>query len=259
MIRAIIFLVFIILSSFSSNTLEGSHHKPKVLDSPIVINLYRHPQRFEQTKRLMKRAGFQNIRRFEAIDGFYTDQSFFDAWNILGGSPGQRGCAASHLRIWYDFFTGSNSKEFLFVCEDDMLPHSDFERIFPLYWKKTPKDFDIVMVGNQYDDREYTKKLIVQHPSFCLHAYIISKKGAEKLYNLYMQLPFGSGDLHVIDIFLIEEMKKNSINYYCYNGSVYPDCVNQKNKCIFNGRSTGICFQNMKLGTSIKSINIQEN
>jgi hypothetical protein len=75
-----------------------------LLDSPVVINLKRCPLRFEVTKSLMEAAGFTNVLRLDGIDGFATENAFFESLNIYTGSPGQKGCAASPLLVWKNFF-----------------------------------------------------------------------------------------------------------------------------------------------------------
>lgn len=252
-------IVLNLISLFIFSPPLFSEEKPpqNVLDSSIVISLERHSFRYNETKKLMEQAGFTNIIKFNAIDGFNTEPAFFEKLHILGGAPGQKGCAASHLLIWKQFFSSPSSNEFLFVSEDDMLPHSNFATLFPQYWKQTPKDFDIVLVGNQFDHSNYKKEdLVVQVPSWCTHAYIISKKGAEKLYNLYMNLPPDSGITFVIDIFLVNAMYNNKIQYFCYNGKNHPDPVNFEKGNIRRERDTGICFQNNQLGCTIHSVEL---
>ncbi len=220
-----------------------------LLDRPIVISLKRHLHRFELTKKAMEQAGFTRIERFEAIDGFNTDPTFFEGLGIWTGKPGKRGCAASHLLIWKDLLTHPE-REFLFIAEDDMLPHSDFARLFPLYWGKTPKQFDIVLVGNAVQATA-NDPLVISQPSFCLHAYIISQAGAAKLLKLYQQLPKEQWPLHVIDIFLSRAMQNGDLNYYCYNSAPFPDTLNVKEGKILVDKHNGLCFQNIQLGTTI--------
>lgn len=227
----------------------------EVLDSPVVISLERHLFRFEETKRLMEKAGFTNVTRFNAIDGFSVPDETFQSLNVQWGGLGQKGCAASHLSAWKEFFEDPNSAEYLFVCEDDMLPHSNFYELFSFYWERTPELFDIVLVGNQMGGQpSREKKYVVKSPGFCLHGYIVSKKGAKKLYDLYMKLPQNAEGLFIIDIFVVEKMKHNKIDYYCYDGRYFPDTL-QKDK-IFHHRDTGICFQNQTVGSSIHSKDI---
>ena len=241
-------LIFTLLLAFGPMFANSLDYR-EILNSPVVINLQRHFFRYEATKDLMEKAGFTNITRFDAIDGFYTDETFFNHMNIFGGNKGQKGCAASHLSVWENFANEISTRKFLFVCEDDMLPHSDFEKIFPIYWNHTKEDFDLILVGNQMIPKK--DNLVLREPAFCLHAYIISKRGAKRLCNLYKNLPKNSGDLHIIDIFLVRAMFDRKIDYFCYNGKTYPDLINQDKGLIWHGRNTGICFQNKSLGSTI--------
>lgn len=230
----------------------------EVLDGAVVINLSRHIHRFEKTKALMEKVGFTNVQRFDAIDGFFIGQSFFEGLNIYTGNPGQKGCAASHLLAWENFLL--SDKKWLFVAEDDMLPHSDFEFLFPFYWQNTPKDFDIVMVGNQMNVSEQDS-FIVSEPCFCMHGYIISREGAKKLLNAYKTINRNDENMHIIDVFLINIMSnrffiQQPLIYYCYNGTAFKDRENIRNKNIFSGRDTGICFQHKYLGSTIHGIEI---
>lgn len=261
------FLVFMTPLLFA----DMDESSARILEGAVVISLNRHVHRFEKTKALMQNAGFTNVQKFEAIDGFFTEDSFFANLGIFGGSRGQKGCAASHLLIWKNFVKNSD-KEYLFIAEDDMLPHSDFANLFPVYWEKTPKNFDIVMVGNQIgctmkEKHRINENFIVTKPSNCLHAYIISKKGAIKLLKLYKKMALLDFRRHlkmsdrdenqyVIDIFTSKLMFKKRITYYCYNGRMFPDAVNRTKGNIVGKRDSGICFQNAHLGSSIHAVEI---
>ncbi len=221
-----------------------------ILDFPVIISLGRHMERYEETYRLMEQAGFTNIRRFEAIDGYFTKDEFFKKLNIQAGMPGQKGCTASHLVLWKRFVEDPAEKEFLFVCEDDMLPHSDFPNLFPLYWEVTPKDFDILMVGNELIEKIETEDLIITIPAQTTHAYIISKNGAKQLLDLYQKIPQNSDGLDfIIDVFIRKMMQQKKIIFYCYNGKKYPDNINQEK--IVQSCNTGICFQNLTFNSTI--------
>jgi GR25 family glycosyltransferase involved in LPS biosynthesis len=180
----------------------ASESYDRVLDGAMIISLGRHMHRFEVTKILMEKAGFTNIQRFEAVDGFFTDPQFFEQLNIYSGGLGQKGCAASHLLIWKKFADDTTDKEYLFVAEDDNLPHSRFSEIFPLYWEQTPKPFDIVFVGNQINSKG-NSRLVVSEPTFCTHAYIISKSGARKLLTEYSKIKKTDTNTHIIEQMLI--------------------------------------------------------
>jgi len=151
-----------------------------ILDTPIMISLDRYLERYDETCQLMQQAGFTNILRFSAIDGHFTDDDFFQKLNIHKNLlPGQKGCAASHLLLWEKFLKDDSDRDFLFVSEDDMLPHSNFSILFPLFWKAVPRDFDIFLIGCEFVykiSEEQKENIIVTIPSQNTHAYIISKK-----------------------------------------------------------------------------------
>lgn len=223
-----------------------------ILDSPVIISLERIIERYEETSRLMQQAGFTNIQRFNAIDGWFTDEDFFHKLNIHKDlNPGRKGCAASHLLLWEKFAKDTSEKEFLFICEDDMLPHSNFPILFPLFWKAAPKDFDIFMVGClNFIAEDQKDKLINNSPSATTHAYIISKKGAKKLLDFYNALTKDfQTDNFIIDLFIMELMTKQKIIYYCCNGINFPDFLNRKK--IVMDRAVGICFQNCTFASTI--------
>lgn len=225
-----------------------------ILDSPVIINLDRCLERYEETHQLMQEAGFTNIIRYSAIDGWSMNEKFFKKLNIYQDlHPGQKGCAASHLLLWEKFSKDDSEKEFLFVCEDDMLPHSNFSILFPMFWKAVPKDFDIFMVGCEYMKRiteEEKEELIISTPSQNTHAYIVSKKGAQKLLNSYKSIPIDSPAIDfIIDVFIKQMMEKQNIIYYCCNGALFPDFFNQKK--IVKTRDAGICFQNYTFPSTV--------
>ncbi len=201
----------------------------------------------------MEAAGFTNIQRFEAIDGHFTDESVFENLKILKGGPGQRRCSASHLLLWKQFLENSD-KEFLFVAEDDMIPHSDFNRLFPLYWNETPKSFDIILVGSKIPHITDQDPMIFKSLGWCTHAYIISKQGAKTLLGLFENGPKNEDSDYVIDIFLAKLMGDDKISYFSYNGKKFLDEKNRDG--IYQDRDSGICFQNRRLGTTIHSAEI---
>ena len=216
----------------------------EVLDGAVLISMSRYPNRYETTKNLMEEAGFTNIQRFEAIDGLFTEEIFFKDLNISNMSPGEKGCAASHLLVWKNF-VDSSPKDFLFVAEDDMIPHSHFNELFPIYWDRTPPSFDILLVGSHLY-AELSERLVLRRSALNMHAYIISKKGAERLLGLYAALP--SDETGVIDSFLHNMSDRRMIKCYCYNGRRFPD-KNQGHNNVY--KDGGICYQNRSLKSTI--------
>ena len=221
-----------------------------ILDGPVIISLSRHKARFEETRRLMTKAGFTNIQRFEAVDGAMYPDFFYENFNIFDTNEPRRGCAASHISLWHLLVADTSDKQTLFICEDDMLPHTDFSILFPLYWNATPKNFDLIMVGNKMCSKVREEDLVVSVPTLATHAYIITKKGAKILLDHYKQIPKGSSEgSYIIDVFLRKMMQANKITYYCYHGKKFPDRVNS-NK-IRKNFADGICFQNLHFVSTI--------
>lgn len=242
-------LVFVGIIGSIGRRQNGLVSAEEMLDRPVMVNLARRPDRFAVTKSLLEAAGFSHIERFDAADGWYGDPTIFKQLRIRSGSPGEKGCAASHLLIWKQLVESSD-RDLLFVVEDDCVPHSQFSELFPQYWAATPMDFDLVMVGNQISASFQDPMLVVQ-PTYCTHAYIISKKGARKLLELYQKIPKTGGQLFVIDCFLQNVMQKGLINYYCYNGACFPDSTQVQVGNVYMERAGGICFQNARVTASI--------
>lgn len=245
-------LAFCFLGYISSTEAIPPMTASELLENSYVISLKRHPERLETTLNRMLNAGFSRVQHFEGIDGFEAHND--PLWKILkinAIEPGKRGCAASHLLLWKQYAQDPKAPPCIFVAEDDLLPHSQFANIFPLYWERTPQHFDIIFVGNQME-RPKKNHLVVHQPTFCTHAYIVSKKGAKKLLNLYLKKKASVSG--VIDIFLIKMQQKNAIRYYCYNGAVFPEEDEDIRQRARPERASGICFQDLFLGTTIHSV-----
>lgn len=113
------------------------------------------------------------------------------------------GCALSHLKVWKLLL--ESGEESCIVLEDDVVFVSNFSEKLSTLLEKVPKDFDILYLGcfgsentpNFFTtimsilgkSREYRKVndvVFVPEVSLATHAYIVSRKGAEKLLdNLY--------------------------------------------------------------------------
>lgn len=246
-------LRYFLILLFTFSSIQAMQNE--LLDAPVIISLSRHMERYNRTKELMEQAGFSHIQRFEAIDGATVNDDFFHRLNIMDSRLARKGCSASHLTVWKHFAEGSSEKEHLFICEDDMLPHSDFATLFPLYWEATPKDFDLIMVGNKFNEKVKTEEKVISSPAIALHAYIVTKKGAQILFDEYQKIPEGSSEQdYIIDNFVSKMMQEKKITYYCYNGKKYPDKENKRK--IRKNFSSGICFQNLEFDSTISDKNL---
>lgn len=65
-------------------------------------------------------------------------------------TPGERGCAMSHVRAWREVAAGScagDSEEPVLVLEDDAVPAEAFCKRFPQLLLKAPSDADVLYLG----------------------------------------------------------------------------------------------------------------
>lgn len=123
------------------------------------------------------------------------------------------GCAMSHIKAWEGLL--ESDEDFRIVMEDDVIVEEDFVDKFNIVVKDVPTDYDILYLGC-FDSSFFTavmtllcmsntEKQINNHvkiPSTALglHAYVISRKGAETLLShlkgkIYNHLDFCIQDL----------------------------------------------------------------
>lgn len=168
-----------------------------------VINLDQNKNKWFKTKEILNQLGI-NPERFSAVYGKNLDNSFIN--NITNpsvyysitnersvdeqiGTLGGIGCYLSHIKLWQKLINSSEQESYL-IFEDDIdeLKFSKLNDI-NLFLKNvmtTQPDWDFIFLG-------FTKPLIfsndicnknicqIKDITFCLHAYIINKKGAKKL------------------------------------------------------------------------------
>lgn len=133
---------------------------------------------------------------FPATDGFDADElaeamATYPLASRLG--RGQRGCAASHLRLWAtvaDRVGESRSTTHAWIFEDDAQPCAGFTTVSRdlLEWTRAIDDsWDMVYMGVGstltaahlgLTDGQYTVSRV---PAACLHGYILSQDGARAL------------------------------------------------------------------------------
>jgi len=249
-----------------------------ILDSrAYIINLDVAHERLEKCMRNLSRAGFTQIERVSGIyASIMSSKALEDAW-AFHGSPsikktvlknilldfhiGRHGVMLSHLNIWKKIIESSgDDAECFTIFEDDIIFHSDWENLAEVYYSKTPSDFDVVFMGNQIQVIGEDRKLIPAKcpeseicsiPSFCLHAYIITRRGAKKLYEAILNY---EGGVYTIDLMLFDLMRKLHytscpFTWYCWNvANLYPCKEQIKNKkaisIYYKLRNNGMVFQN---------------
>lgn len=211
----------------------------------------------------IKNAGYININIFEAVDALDITElnetlKLFNNPKIDNSlSKGQIGCLLSHLKLYKHII--DNKINITNVFEDDVMFHPKWNELAKEYYNDTPKDYDILFIGNQIYNSKSPK--INKEPCFCTHAYIITLEGATKIYNLLLDFGFNShinqkildntsNGLFVIDFVFYNIQKKineNKIekiyNWYCWNAT-YDEC--EYNKLPLKGsreKNYGLVFQ----------------
>jgi GR25 family glycosyltransferase involved in LPS biosynthesis len=140
------------------------------------------------------------------------------------------GCAMSHLKAWKQFMYNKNSNPFAMFLEDDAIIEPNFIDNLNLVLNNTPEDFDILYLGCFFCDKKYNEisKYVsnvfgkykeevilndyIKIPQFFLaaHSYILSKKGAAKLIEL-----FDKNVYYHLDLMILQEFYKNKLDIYC--------------------------------------------
>ena len=175
-----------------------------LFDKIIYINLDRRPDRNQNVIEQLKKLNLYSMsERFSAVDGkklnlddidskIITKQGIEDAKkaNVLyiPLTPGAIGCAMSHRAI-YEKIVNENIARCL-ILEDDITFVDDFNKKIEELEKEITYDYDLFFLGyhgvSQYDVNlprtNNTYKFITIYGLF---GYIVTKKGAQKLLDLY--------------------------------------------------------------------------
>lgn len=231
------------------------------------------PERGEPAYQNVKNAGYKNIIMFKGVNGKNENEvkealklfnnPKFDFWC----SKGNIGCNLSMLKVFLNIV--NNNIPYATIFEDDIIFHEDWDRLAKEFYKNTPNNFDIIYMGNQIDECRFENNIprINRKPCFCMHAIIVSNKGAKKLLNLILKWDYNSNyatdcmgrkadgitNCDIIlknyqDRILKKEIHPNTLIWYCWNGTRNP-CSYNKLPLISNRnwRNTGMVFQNMEL------------
>jgi GR25 family glycosyltransferase involved in LPS biosynthesis len=226
-------------------------------------------------------AGFSNIHIIDGVD-VRTDEDlernmFEFGTKYLGKklSRGQIGCFLSHMKVYKKII--NENIPFATIFEDDVFFHPQWNILSKEYYDKTPKDYDIVWMGTQCGLKDKDLPEIVSMSSFCPHAYIITKKGAQILTSLLIHVTSDPKFESPIDCAFIDQMVKinnfknenklvekskfiwlkpamkkefivsntrqppaNTFVWYNWNGRKYP-CEESKNQ--LDDRNDGLVFQ----------------
>jgi len=187
-----------------------------LLQAPtFIINLERSPERLKKSKQYITNAGFQKIIPWKATDAKKEDLK--NVWmELLGEEPNispffkdfqifpySVGCLLSHLRLWK--YIIQENIELAVVFEDDVLFHSDWDKLAPKFWAETPTDFDILYLGSNPEANYNGVKLIDRIPVMCTHAYVLTTNGALRL---------------------LQSITTHSLGYYALDGMLFDIMLN---------------------------------
>ena len=141
--------------------------------------------------------------RFDAVNGKTMTDIERHQWNASHNvTGGILGCFASHVKLWKKISEGDS--EFAVISEDDYEAPDDFMKKIEKIYSELPSDWDIVYLyyydfprfvdyymrlqGFPIDKEPYSKNLIKRDFNLSTCCYMISKKGAQKLYDYYPEL-----------------------------------------------------------------------
>ncbi len=192
----------------------------------------------------MAKAGIDNPNRFSAVVGKNINDlevvnsgvisKLYDRRAPKEVRPGTIGCLLSHVLLWQWLL--ASPYEYLAIFEDDatldvkitttnQVPEYVHNSINQLNIR-TNKGWGVFYLGSCIDDcHKYIPvseipNLVQTVRSFCTHAYIISRKGAETFLG---NMPFVSGiDTDMIDI----SMRENLPNFATNPSLFWQDVVN---------------------------------
>lgn len=160
-----------------------------------VINLEKDKVKWSNMKRMYKNVKNINLTRFDAIYGRNVKEELLNRKMTRlcrQLSPDSViGCGLSHLLL-VEHFMNNDPNDFCLILEDDAEPQYDdlYDRIIDIVKEMKTKDWDIIRlfcIGlNGYNKHSrITKTNIIRRVSTGSNAaYLISKKGANKLRNI---------------------------------------------------------------------------
>jgi GR25 family glycosyltransferase involved in LPS biosynthesis len=238
-----------------------------------MIGLKRYAFRREYSAYKLKELGFTNIELVDAFDGFEDDVD--TALKTLGVEfnpslgKGHKGCSYSQMAVWKRII--DENIPYMTIFEDDCIGHLDLAKgLGQKFWDATSKDFDICYLGNMMNSNdpalESSESLVVQSPTYCLHAYILTLQGAKKLWSLAKEMNNSGQPLNMIDIQLVMWQVEKKINWQCWNGTstqksyptfdeglpwqAFPEVITPQ-------KDTGLFWQNMRVGTTLEYPTLQ--
>jgi len=235
------------------------------LDAPCkIINLDRNVDRLNTSMERVREAGFTNVSRFSAVNG-KDSVALWKGFEKVGFPKlgyrydmsiitelGVQGCFLSHLAIWKDMI--DNKIPYMMVFEDDVLFHSEWHKLAPAYFEHTPRDYDIIYIGNRND---FEKNSMIQKnvPVYCTHAMLLSYNGVKKLWDILLNLSFGIYPVDTMIRDAIIAMKpSHPLATYTWNVADFFPCNSKTMGKESTRRNNGMVFQDEQFGTDVNPL-----
>ena len=239
----------------------------------VILGLQRYAFRREYSAYKLRQLGYTNLEYVDAFDGFESDVDA--ALNGLGIQfhptlqKGHKGCSYSHMALWKKMI--DEEIPYMTIFEDDCLGHVELAKgVGQTFWDATPKEFDILYLGTMMNPDDpllaNPEVKVVQVPSYCLHAYMLTLAGAKRLWSLAKEINTAGQPLLMLDIQLVQWQLSKKLNWQCWNGTfiqksyptfdeglpwqAFPDIITPQ-------KDTGLFWQNMRLGTTLEHPTLQ--
>jgi hypothetical protein len=141
-----------------------------------------------------------------------------DSYKVLNLclSPGERGCAISHVRAWrHCIERACGTERPLLVLEDDAAPTPEFTSSLERAMASTPADAHVLYLGySQATEwrREVSKDVVESEYVWTTVAYILWPAGARAL----------------LDLLPVDQPVDNFMAYACARGAIKAYCVRPK-------------------------------
>lgn len=237
------------------------------------MGLKRYSFRREYCAARLAAAGFSSLELVDSFDGFQDDVN--TALAALGYRfepslrPGHKGNCYTMLSNIQKMVDDGVAYRVFF--EDDALGHLDLPKgLGQRYWDATPKDFDILYMGNMMNpgapELADPNALVVQVPTYCLHAFMLSQKGAKRLLELAKETNACGQNLIMWDMQLVQWQIQKKINWQCWNGLLVQKSFPTFDEglpwqffqdIITPQKDTGLFWQNMRVGTTLEAPTLQ--
>jgi len=146
-------------------------------DNTFCISLLSNTERCEKMKRR-----FQTLNLNVTIWPASTPDTITDTF-IDYLSPHQKACSQSHWNIWKHII--NNNIEYALILEDDACFDKLFFQKIAQFWKDVnDKEWDCVFL-NASEEINPSYKWVLAREQYLTGGYILSNRGANKLYNIY--------------------------------------------------------------------------